>query len=60
MPSVACAGIESGSTIRQNTFSREARSSSAASSISGGMARKYCVISSTPNGKASLGAINAM
>ena len=60
MPSVACAGIESGSTMRQKTFRREARSSNAASSISSGMARKYCVISSTPNGKASRGAISAM
>ena len=50
MPSVACAGSVSGNSTRQKILKRDALSSSAASSISRGMALKYCVIRNTPNG----------
>ena len=50
MPSVACAGSVIGSSTRQKTLKRDALSSSAASSISRGMPRKYWVIRNTPNG----------
>jgi hypothetical protein len=55
---VACAGLVSGSSTFQNSVNRLAPSSSAASSNSGGMARKYCVIKNTPNDPVRLGRIS--
>jgi len=48
MPSVACAGMVSGSITRQKILNRDALSSIAASSMSLGIERKYCVIRKTP------------